>query len=110
MPDYVEFQDITHWKNFWTPFSQTKASSHQKYIAHTISHLISTTHLKPHAVNQILEIPLKQLLEFKLPSVEMGPSLGAARKRTKEQIAVARQQTVQTLQKTGCWLLLMETH
>ena len=65
--------------------------------AHTISHLISTTHLKPHTVHQILEVPLKQSLEFKPPLVVMGPALGAAGNRTTEQITAARQHTIQTL-------------
>jgi ribonuclease HI len=65
--------------------------------AHTISHLIATTHLKPHTVQPILEVPLKQLLEFRPPQVVMGPALGAAGNRTREQITAARQHTIQTL-------------
>ena len=65
--------------------------------AHTIAHLLSVSKLNLHRIEQATDISLQEILEFKAPNTNLGPSLGAAGSRTEAQIRMARSHTLEAL-------------
>lgn len=65
--------------------------------AHTTAHLLSISKLNLHQIEQVADVSLQQILDFKAPSTNFGPSLGAAGTRTESQIKKARDHTLQVL-------------
>ena len=76
---------------------QSFMSNRIRSPAHTLFQIIATSHLRPHTVEPLLDVPLKQLLEFKSITTDWGPDVGAAGTRTREQIHTARRHTLDTL-------------
>ena len=65
--------------------------------AHTIAHHLSVSKLNLHSIEQQADISLHEILEFKAPKVNLGPSLGAAGTRSESQIRMARSHTLEVL-------------
>ena len=98
MPEHAEYPEIILLNSSLQECFRRKCLlTHLSALQHTIAHLLSVSKLNLYRIEQATDISLQEILEFKAPNTNLGPSLGAAGSRTEAQNRMARSHTLEAL-------------